>query len=1029
MNFSEIFIRRPVATILIMFAILLFGIYAYRQLPVAELPNVDFPTLQVSASLPGASPETMASAVATPLERQFSTIAGLSSMTSTSSQSSTSITLQFDLSRDLDAAALDVQSAISVAQRQLPADMPSPPSYRKVNPADMPILYLALTSPTMPLSDLDEYGETMMAQRISMVNGVAQVNVYGSQKYAVRAYLDPKLLASRGIGIDEVQAAIKSANVNLPTGILYGRYKAFTVEATGQLNEAKNYEPVIVAYRNGRPVRLGELGRVINSVENDKTAAWYVDQRALILAIQRQPGTNTVAVAQAVKDLLPQFRAKLPPSVNLQILFDRSDSIRESFTDVKFTMWLTLGLVVLVIFLFLRNVSATLIPSLSLPMSIVGTFAVMQLLGYSLNNLSLMALILSIGFVVDDAIVMLENIVRHMEMGKKPLQAALDGSREIGFTIVSMTLSLVAVFIPVLMMGGLIGRLFHEFAVSISAAILISGFISLTLTPMLGSRILSSQSHKRHGKIYQASERFFDRMLAVYEKGLAWSLHHRGFTMFYTIVILVLMGYLFKIAPKGFLPSQDNGQLFIMTEAAQGISFEDMVKHQLAVADVVRQNPNVEAFMCSAGARGSSGANGGTLFLHLKPRSERKATVDQVIAQLRPEVAKIPGIMAYMQNPPPIRIGGSLTKGQYQFILQSTDTDELYKYSNILLEKLKTAPGFLDVNTDLQITNPTVEVKIDRDKASSLGISAEQVESALYSAYGSRQVSMIYTPNNTYYVIMELDPRFQRDPDMLSMLYVRSSRGQLVPLEVVAKLERTLGPLTVSHFGQLPSVTISFNLEPGVSLGQAVSTVEDISRQSMPATISTTFSGTAQAFQSSISGMQYLLILAVLVIYIVLGILYESFIHPLTILTALPFAGFGALVTLLLFKVELNIYAFVGIVMLVGLVKKNGIMMIDFALEAQREQNRSPYDSIYEACRVRFRPIMMTTMAALMGTLPIAVGYGAGGEARQPLGLAVVGGLVFSQFLTLFVTPVFYMYMDQFQSWLRRGRKKSLPSA
>ncbi|MCE5271101.1 multidrug efflux RND transporter permease subunit [bacterium] len=1029
MNFSELFIRRPVATILIMFAILLFGIYAYRQLPVAELPNVDFPTLQVSASLPGASPETMASAVATPLERQFSTISGLSSMTSTSSQSSTSITLQFDLSRDLDAAALDVQSAISTAQRQLPADMPSPPSYRKVNPADMPILYLALTSPTMPLSDLDEYGETMMAQRISMVNGVAQVNVYGSQKYAVRAYLDPKLLASRGIGIDEVQQAIKSANVNLPTGILYGRYKAFTVEATGQLNEAKKYEPVIVAYRNGRPVRLGELGRVINSVENDKTAAWFVDQRALILAIQRQPGTNTVAVAQAVKDLLPQFRAKLPPSVNLQILFDRSNSIRESFTDVKFTMWLTLGLVVLVIFLFLRNVSATLIPSLSLPMSIVGTFAVMQLLGYSLNNLSLMALILSIGFVVDDAIVMLENIVRHMEMGKKPLQAALDGSREIGFTIMSMTLSLVAVFIPVLMMGGLIGRLFHEFAVSISVAILLSGFISLTLTPMLGSRILSAQSHKSHGRFYRASERFFDRMLAVYEKGLAWSLHHRGFTMFYSVLILILMGYLFKIAPKGFLPSQDNGQLFIMTEAAQGISFEDMVKHQRAVADAVRQNPNVDAFMCSAGARGSSGANGGTLMLRLKPRHERKASVDEVIQQLRPEVSKIPGIMAYMQNPPPIRIGGTMTKGQYQFILQSTDTDELYKYSNILLEKLKAAPGFLDVNTDLQITNPTVEVKIDRDKASSLGISAEQVESALYSAYGDRQVSMIYTPNNTYYVIMELDPKFQRDPDMLALLYVRSNSGKLVPLEVVAKLERTLGPLTVSHFGQLPSVTISFNLPPGVSLGQAVSTVEEISRQSMPATISTTFSGTAQAFQSSISGMQYLLLLAVLVIYIVLGILYESFIHPLTILTALPFAGFGALVTLLLFKVELNIYAFVGIVMLVGLVKKNGIMMIDFALEAQREQKRSAYDSIYEACKVRFRPIMMTTMAALMGTLPIAVGYGAGGEARQPLGLAVVGGLVFSQFLTLFVTPVFYLYMDQLQNRLRRGRKKSLPVA
>jgi hydrophobic/amphiphilic exporter-1 (mainly G- bacteria), HAE1 family len=1024
MNFSELFIRRPVATTLVMFAILLFGIFAYRQLPVDALPNVDFPTLQVTASLPGASPETMASAVATPLERQFSTIAGLTSMTSTSSQNSTSITLQFDLSRDLDAAAQDVQSAISTAQRRLPADMPSPPSFRKVNPADSPILFLALTSPTLPLSEINEYGETMLAQRISMVNGVAQVNIFGSQKYAVRTYLDPKLLASRGIGIDEVQQAIRSANVNLPTGILYGRYKAFTVEATGQLSEAKSYEPIIVAYRDGRPVRLGDLGRVINSVENDKSAAWFVDQRAIVLAVQRQPGSNTVAVAQGVKDLLPEFRNQLPPSVSLHVLFDRSESIRDSFTDVKFTMWLTLGLVVLVIFLFLRNVSATLIPSLSLPMSIVGTFAVMQLLGFSLNNLSLMALILSLGFVVDDAIVMLENIVRHMEMGKKPLQAALDGSREIGFTILSMTLSLVAVFIPVLLMGGLVGRLFNEFAVSISAAILLSGFISLTLTPMLSSRILTAQSNRSHGRLYRASERFFENMLTVYEKGLTWSLDHRRFTMIYSMLILVLMAYLFKTVPKGFLPSEDTGQLSVTTEAAQGISFEDMVKHQQAVAAIVRQNPNVEAFMSSAGARGASGGNNGNMFIRLKPRDEREVTADEVIQQLRPEVSKVPGILTFIQNPPPIRIGGRQTKSQYQFVLQSTDTGELYSYSNLLLERLKNEPGFLDVTSDLLITNPTVKVHIDRDKASSLGISAEQVESALYSAYGSRQVSMIYAPNNTYYVIMELEPEYQKDPEMLSMLYVRSSTGRLVPLDVVAKLERTLSPLSVNHSGQLPSVTLSFDLKPGVSLSDAVTVVQDLSREVLPASISTSFSGTAEAFQSSMSGMQYLLLLAVLVIYIVLGILYESFIHPLTILSALPFAGFGALVTLLLFKVELNIYAFVGIVMLVGLVKKNGIMMIDFALEAQREKKHNAYEAIFQACKVRFRPIMMTTMAALMGTLPIAIGFGAGGEARQPLGLAVVGGLVFSQFLTLFVTPVFYLYMDEFQSWLRRRRSK-----
>ncbi|MBN2289832.1 MAG: efflux RND transporter permease subunit [Candidatus Glassbacteria bacterium] len=1023
MSFSGLFISRPVATTLIMLAVLIFGIAGYRQLPVSDLPNVDFPTLQVSAALPGAGPETMASAVATPLEKQFSTIAGLSSMTSTSSQGYTTITLQFDLSRDLDAAAQDVQSAISLTQRQLPRDMPSPPSFRKVNPADQPILYIALTSPTLPLSQLNEYGETMMAQRISMVSGVAQVMVYGAQKYAVRIYLDPRVLASRGIGIDEVADAVRSANVNLPTGTLYGPYKAFTVEATGQLSRAEAYEPVIVSYLDGRPVRLGELGRVVDGVENDKTASWFINQRSIVLAVQRQPGTNTVAVAGAVRALLPAFQQQLPPAVTLNLLYDRSDSIRESVRDVKFTLYLTLCLVVLVIFLFLRNLSATLIPSLALPLSVVGTFAVMYLMDYSLDNLSLMALTLSVGFVVDDAIVMLENIVRHMEMGKSPMQAAFDGSREIGFTILSMTLSLTAVFIPVLLMGGILGRLFHEFAVTISAAILISGFVSLTLTPMMGSRFLKPESGQRHGHLYQASEGVFRRMLEIYGRGLRWSLDHKRFTMLYSAIILLAVVYLFLVIPKGFLPDTDNGQIFVMTEAQQGISFDDLVSHQKAVADIVARDPNVESFMSGAGSRGFTGANNGMMFIHLKPRNER-LPVDEVIQQLRVRLAVVPGMLVFLQNPPAIRIGGRLTKSQYQFTLQGADTDELYHYSQIMEERMRAIPILQDVTSDLQITNPQVNVEIDRDKASSLGVSAEQVESALYSAYGDRQISTIYAPNNTYYVIMEVEPEYQLDPSALSLLYIRSKKGILVPLSTVARLSKDLGPLSVNHSGQLPAVTLSFNLAPGFSLGDAVSQVQELAAEVIPPTIITSFQGTAEAFQSSLAGMGLLLVLAVLVIYLVLGILYESFIHPLTILSALPFAGFGALVTLMAFKVDLNMYAFVGVVMLVGLVKKNGIMMIDFALEAQRDGGKSPVEAIYQACIIRFRPIMMTTMAALMGTLPIALGLGAGAEARQPLGLAVVGGLVFSQFLTLFVTPVFFLYMDNFQSWLRHSRKK-----
>jgi HAE1 family hydrophobic/amphiphilic exporter-1 len=1038
MNLSELFIRRPVMTTLVMLAILLFGITGYRLLPVNDLPNVDFPTIQVSASLPGASPETMASAVALPLEKQFSTIAGIDSMTSTSYLGSTSITLQFALDRNLDAAALDVQSAISVAQGQLPSDMPTPPSYQKVNPADQPILYLALTSPTLPMSQVDEYGETLMAQRISMVSGVAQVQVYGSQKYAVRVQVDPNTLANKGIGLDQVSSAIRNGNVNLPTGTLYGPHVAYTVQANGQLENAAAYRPLIVTYQNGQPVRLEALGRVVDSVENDKTAAWYVDhdhnQRSVVLAVRRQPGTNTVAVAQAVRDLIPAFENQLPASVTMRTLYDRSESIKESVSDVKFTLLLTLILVILVIFLFLRNVSATVIPSLALPMSIVGTFALMYLMGYSLDNLSLMALTLAVGFVVDDAIVMLENIVRHMEMGKGTLEAALDGSKEIGFTILSMTLSLVAVFIPVLFMGGILGRLFHEFAVTIGSAILISGVVSLTLTPMLSSRFLKHQSEVHHGRIYEASERGFQWMLDWYEKGLKWSIGHRRLVMVFSAVVLVLTGWLFMVVPKGFLPSEDVSRAMVFTQAKEGISYDAMVRHQQEINKILQANPDVDAFFSTAGGRGFLASNQGICFIRFKPRSQRKLTVDQEIAKLRPQLMAVPGIMAFIQNPPPIQIGGRLSKSLYQVTLQGSDTQELYNYATLLETKMKSLPGLIDVTSDLQIKNPQVEVQIDRDKASSYGVTAQAVEDTLYNAYGSRQVSTIYAPNNTYQVILEVEDQYQEDPAALSMLYVHSSPGQLVPLSAVARISRDLGPLSINHTGQIPSVTLSFNLAPGVPLGNAVDQVQKLAKATVPPGITTSFQGTAQAFQASTKGLGWLLLLAIMVIYMVLGILYESFIHPLTILSALPFAGFGALVTLLIFRTDLSIYAFVGIIMLVGLVKKNGIMMIDFALEAQRKEGKAAPDAIYEACVIRFRPIMMTTMAALMGTLPIALGLGAGAESRRPLGLAVVGGLIFSQFLTLFVTPVFYVYMDRFQSFLgqrltRTANGKTVPEA
>jgi len=1030
-NLSQTFIERPIATSLLMLAIALFGMVAYRSLPVSDLPNVDFPTLLVTASLPGASPETMASAVATPLENQFSMIAGLESMTSTNSLGSTQVTLEFDLSRNLDGAAVDVQAAITQAARLLPAGMPTPPTFTKVNPADQPILYIALTSSTLPLWTVDEYAETRVAQRISMVSGVAQVQVLGAQKYAVHAQMDPHAMAARQIGINEVETALRNWNVNLPIGSIIGPHRAFTLQASGQLMSAHAYRPLIVAYRKGSPVRLEELGDVIDSVEDDKTASWFYtpngDQRAIMLAIQRQPGTNTIEVTNGIKRLLPLFRAELPPSVNMQIMYDRSETIRESYRDVQFTMVLTLGLVVMVIFLFLRNFSATIIPSLALPFSIIGTFAVMYLLDYSLDNLSMMALILSIGFVVDDAIVMLENIVRHMEMGERPLEAALRGSKEIGFTIVSMTLSLAAVFIPVLFMGGVLGRLFKEFAVTICVAILISGVVSITLTPMLCSRFLRPPAEHARSWFYRVTERFFDSLLHVYDRSLRWVLRHRLLTMATFVIVLAATVLMMAVIPKGFIPEEDTDQMLIITEAAQGTSFYQMVREQQQISELVRNDPNVDSFLSSVGGTGAAalgGPNYGQLVVHLKPRKQRSAMVTDVLESLRPKLAGMPGMNVFLQNPPTIRIGGQVTKSLYQYSLQSPDKEELYAAARDLERRIAELPGLQDVTSDIQIQTPQVNVTIDRDKAAALQVNAQQIENALYDAYGPRWVSTIYAAVNEYKVLLELKPQYQADPRALSMLYFKSGTGQLIPLESLARFRQEIGPQTINHFGQLPAATISFNLRPGASLGDAVSRIQEIAREVLPTTVSSTFQGAAKAFQSSLTNLWILLIVAIMVVYIVLGILYESYIHPLTILSGLPSAGFGALLTLYVFHMDLNIYAFVGLIMLIGIVKKNAIMQIDFALEAEREQGLTPGEAIYQGCLIRFRPIMMTTMAALLGAVPIALGYGAGGEARQPLGLVVVGGLLFSQTVTLYLTPVFYTYMSRLQLALGKKRTK-----
>ncbi len=1013
-------IKYPIGTSLMMVGILFVGLIAYPRLPVAPLPQVDFPTIQVSATLPGADPTTMASSVAQPLETQFAQIPGVSQMTSTSLLSSTSITIQFDLDRNIDAAANDVQAAINAAGGQLPKNLPSPPTYRKVNPADSPILLLGATSETMPLTEVDNQVETKIAQRISQIPGVAQVNIGGQQKPAIRVQVDPAKLVAKGLALEDIRGALAISTANNPKGTIQGDTRAYTIYTNDQLTAAKDWNNAIIAYRGGAPLRVSDIGTAISGPQDTTQHAWADGKPGIFLVIFKQPGANVIDTVDTILKQLPQIRQTLPPGIHISTLSDRTTTIRAAVKDVQFTLLLTIALVVGVIFVFLRNIWATIIPTITVPLALLGACAAMWVAGYTLDNLSLMALTIAVGFVVDDAIVVLENITRYIEEGEGVMTAAIRGSGEIGFTIVSISISLIAVLIPLLLMGGIIGRLFREFAVTLSMTIVVSAVVALTLTPMMASRFLKPHNQEHHGRIYMAFERGFDAMLRVYERGLDVVLKHRFITLMAFFATVGLSVYLFIIIPKGFFPQQDTGLITGISEAAQDISVADMMKHQVELGDIVLKEPGVAHIAMAMGGTGNA-LNTGRMFITLQPREDRAMSADQIIHDLQPKLAKVEGAKLFLQAAQDIRVGGRASRTQYQYTLQSPDIAELNEWAPKLLDKLKTLPEITDVASDQQTSGTTLTLTVDRDQAARYGLTPDVIDGTLYDAFGQRQIAQYFTQLSSYEVILEVLPSLQKDVTTLDKIFLKSpTTGGMVPLAAFAKwTTKPIQPLSISHQGQFPATTISFNLAPGVALGQATEAVQQAQDElKLPGTITTTFQGNAQAFQASLSTVPMLIVAALVVVYLILGVLYESYIHPLTILSTLPSAGVGALAILLLFHYDFSLIALIGVILLIGIVKKNGIMLVDFAIAAERDHHMEPVEAIRRACLLRFRPILMTTMAALLGGVPLMLGTGTGSEIRQPLGYAMVGGLLVSQVLTLFTTPVVYLYLDRFSNWL-----------